>query len=392
MLKKRTFNWDMSNLSDSKLGKTIQKSTVSFSIYIQLDWEYLTTQLDPRWTMKLQHLQTIQTCHCHRMSGTWHLPSNRRSIQWSPPHTRPWPPRHQSGSFLNRCLRQRRLSSVPRPRPGGSDRLRLASRSWFLPSKPDHWNPTNNSHSTERYRICLIQNLKKQYPFSIYIFADNSTRSEMNDETIQHLQTIQTCHCHRMSGTWHLPSNRRGIQWSPSHTPGLGPLVANLVFIQIDLRNALVDFKCLGQGLEAATGQGWRLDFKGPTDKTWFLKCSKKGHSTETCPISLIQTLEKQSRNPRFHSLSTYIGSIWQLNSIRDERWSYSTCKQSKLVTVTGCPGHDIFHQIAAAFSGAHHTPGLGALGTNLVLSQIDVCDRGVYLQCLGQGLEAATD
>ena len=62
-----------------------------------------------------------------------------------------------------------------------------------------------------------------------------------------------------------------------------------------------------------------------------------------------------------------------------------------KLVTVTGCPGHDIFHQIAAAFSGAHHTPGLGALGTNLVLDQIDVCDRRVYLQHLGQGLEAAT-
>ena len=72
MLKKRTFNLDMSNLSDSKLGKTIQKSTVSFSISIQLDWEYLTTQLDPRWTMKLQHLQTIQTSHCQRMSKTWH--------------------------------------------------------------------------------------------------------------------------------------------------------------------------------------------------------------------------------------------------------------------------------------------------------------------------------
>ena len=63
-----------------------------------------------------------------------------------------------------------------------------------------------------------------------------------------------------------------------------------------------------------------------------------------------------------------------------------------KLVTVTGCPGHDIFHQIAAAFSGAHHTPGLGTLGANLVVFQIDVRDGPVYLQCLGQGLEAATD
>ena len=63
-----------------------------------------------------------------------------------------------------------------------------------------------------------------------------------------------------------------------------------------------------------------------------------------------------------------------------------------KLVTVTGCPGHDIFHQIAAAFSGAHHTPGLGALVANLVVRQIDVRDGLVDFKCLGQGLEAATD
>ena len=63
-----------------------------------------------------------------------------------------------------------------------------------------------------------------------------------------------------------------------------------------------------------------------------------------------------------------------------------------KLVTVTGCPGHDIFHQIAAAFSGAHHTPGLGALVANLGVIQIDVRDGLVDFKCLGQGLEAATD
>ena len=63
-----------------------------------------------------------------------------------------------------------------------------------------------------------------------------------------------------------------------------------------------------------------------------------------------------------------------------------------KLVTVTGCRGHDIFHQIAAAFSGAHHTPGLGTLGANLVVLQIDVRDGLVDLQCLGQGLETETD
>ena len=37
------------------------------------------------------------------------------------------------------------------------------------------------------------------------------------------------------------------------HTPGLGALVANLVRSQIDVRDGLVDFKCLGKGLEAAT-------------------------------------------------------------------------------------------------------------------------------------------
>ena len=47
------------------------------------------------------------------------------------------------------------------------------------------------------------------------------------------------------------------IQRSPSHTPGLGALGANLV--AIDVRDALVDFKCLGQGLETETEQGWRL-------------------------------------------------------------------------------------------------------------------------------------
>ena len=46
---------------------------------------------------------------------------------------------------------------------------------------------------------------------------------------------------------------------SPSHTPGLGALAANLVVVQTDARDALVDFKCLGQGLETETDQGWRL-------------------------------------------------------------------------------------------------------------------------------------
>ena len=95
------------------------------------------------------------------------------------------------------------------------------------------------------------------------------------------------------------------------HTPGLGALRTNAIACHIDVSDALVDFKCLGQGLEAAA---WRqrqikvgVSFVGPSDKTWLLKCSKKGHSTETCRISLIQNLEKQSRNPEFDSASTYL-------------------------------------------------------------------------------------
>ena len=41
---------------------------------------------------------------------------------------------------------------------------------------------------------------------------------------------------------------------------------------------------------------------------------------------------------------------------------------------------------------GAAAATGSGALGTYLLVIQIDICDGRVYLQRLGQGLEAATD
>jgi len=46
----------------------------------------------------------------------------------------------------------------------------------------------------------------------------------------------------------------------------------------------------------------------------------------------------------------------------------------------------------AAAFSRAHQTPGLGPLGANMLVRRTDPCEGRVYLQRLGQGLEAATD
>ena len=47
----------------------------------------------------------------------------------------------------------------------------------------------------------------------------------------------------------------------PTPHTGLGALGANLVVTQIDARDGLVFLQHLGQGLEAATDQGWRLDF-----------------------------------------------------------------------------------------------------------------------------------
>ena len=55
---------------------------------------------------------------------------------------------------------------------------------------------------------------------------------------------------------------------SPSHTPGLGALVANVVVFPVDVHDGRVYLQCLGQGLEAATDQGWRLGFTRPADKT----------------------------------------------------------------------------------------------------------------------------
>ena len=43
-------------------------------------------------------------------------------------------------------------------------------------------------------------------------------------------------------------------------TPGLGTLSANVVIVQVNGRDRCIDLERLGQGLEAATDQGWRLD------------------------------------------------------------------------------------------------------------------------------------
>ena len=219
---------------------------------------------------------------------------------------------------------------------------------------------------------------------------------------LQHLQTIQTPHCKRMSKTYENMASWHAAAFSDSAEPTTHQALAPSAPIWLDSKLMHVT----DSFIFSASAKAWRqrqikvgVSFVGPSDKTWLLKCSKKGHSTETCRISLIQNLEKQSRNPRFHSASTYsmtyswIRSIWQLNSIRDERWNYSTCKPSKLLTVRGCRKHDIMTcRSIQRFCGAHHTPGLGALRTNAIACHIDVSDALVDFKCLGQGLEAATD
>ena len=110
----------------------MQKATVAYSIYI-----FDNSPCDERWMMKLQHLQTIQICHCHRMPGkygkvtSWHAAAFSHSAE-PIPHTRPLPPRCQSRSLTNQCSWRRSLSSAPRPRPGNRDRSRLASSSRAL--------------------------------------------------------------------------------------------------------------------------------------------------------------------------------------------------------------------------------------------------------------------
>ena len=212
----------------------MQKATVADSIYI-----FDNSPCDERWMMKLQHLQTIQTSHCHRMSKIWqHDMPQHSAILRSPPHTRPWRPRRQTGCLPNRFLWRASLSSAPRPRPGGSDRSRLAFCSWFyrqnliteIPQTIDiqvrnveslwfkTWKNNPEIHG-------FIQHLHTVYDIQLdweYLTTQLDPRWTIK---LQHLQHGQTSHCQRISKTWHhdMPQHS-AILRSPSHTPGLGAL------------------------------------------------------------------------------------------------------------------------------------------------------------------------
>ena len=225
--------------------------------------------LDQPWMTKLQHLQTIQTCHRHRMPGkygkvtSWHAAAFSDSAE-PIPHTRPWRPRRQCSFLANRCSRRTRLSSAPRPRPGNRDRSRLASSSRALPFKS--WSLKSGEHMTfnSDMWISLIQNLANNAESDsclqhLHIWQ-LSLRWKMNDETTGPPNHPNLSLSQDAGKVWESDiMTCRSIQRSPSHTPGLGTLSANLVFSQIDVRDGRVCLQRLGQGLETETEQGWRL-------------------------------------------------------------------------------------------------------------------------------------
>ena len=148
---------------------------------------------------------------------------------------------------------------------------------------------------------------------------------------LQHLQTIQTYHCHNIMTC-------RSIQRfsGASHTPGLGALGTNLVTTQINVRDGRVCLQRLGQGLETETDQGWLLHPGFYPFKSWSLKSGENMTSNSDMWISLIQNL---ANNAESDSCLQHL-HIRQLSLNRDEWWNYRTSKPSKLVTVKGCRKH----------------------------------------------------
>ena len=104
---------------------------------------------------------------------------------------------------------------------------------------------------------------KSTLSFTIYMFEEVSSINHewRNSSTSKPSKLVTVTGCRESMGKWHhdMPQHS-AILRSPSHTPGLGTLSANLVFSQIDVRDGRVCLQRLGQGLETETDQGWRLN------------------------------------------------------------------------------------------------------------------------------------
>ena len=184
-----------------------------------------------------------------------------------------------------------------------------------------------------------------------------------------------------MSKTWHHDMPQHTAEYSDSAEPTTHQALAPSAPIWFSFK-----LMCVTDAfIFSASAKAWRqrqikvgVSFVGPSDKTWLLKKDIQLRHVESL------WFKTWKNNPEIQSFIQHLHICWQLNSIKDERWNYSTSKPSKL-SVKGCRERDIMTcRSIQRFCGASHTPGLGPLVANLVVPQIDVRDGRVYLQCLG--------
>ena len=291
--------------------------------------------------IKLQDLQTIQTCHCHRMPGkygkvtSWHAAAFSDSAE-PIPHTRPWRPRRQSGWLPDRCPWRTRLSSAPRPRPGNRDRSRLASSSRALPFKS--WSLKSGEHMTfnSDMWISLIQNL-----------ANNAE----SDSCLQHLHIWQLSLQWKMNDETTAPPNHpncrghdimtcRSIQrFSGAHPThqALAPSAPILLILKSMFFTDTFIF--------SASAKAWKqrqikagVFIQGSTVQIVITEI-RRTHDIELWHVNLSDTeLSKQSRKRQLLTASTYLTTLL---AMKDEWWNYRTSKPSKLVTAKGCRKHE---------------------------------------------------
>ena len=315
--------------------------------------------LDQPWMTKLQHLQTIQTCHCHRMPGkygkvtSWHAAAFSDSAE-PIPHTRPWPPRRQSGCFSNGCSWRTSLSSAPRPRPGNGDRARLASSSRALPFKS--WSLKSGEHMTfnSDIWISLIQNL-----------ANNAE----SDSCLQHLHI------------WQLSLNRD--EWWNYSTSKPSKLVT--------VKGCRKHMKT-----EAFSGGLYRPkpDHWNPENK--YMQIWKNTFNSNMW-ISLMRNLANngnQPRNPHFHSPST-CSKKSPRSTMNDKTPAPPNHPNLSLSQDAGKVWEsDIMTcRSIQRFCGAHPTHQALAPSAPIWLFLKSMFRDGrVCLQRLGQGLETETD
>ena len=118
---KMTFHWDMSISLIQDLANNPEINSCLQPLHI---WQ-LSSIRDEWWnyrTSKQTKFLSVKKCRGHDMNTC-------RRIQRRQPHTRPCHPRHQCRRCLSsRCSWRTCWSAAPWPRPGGSDRSRLASR------------------------------------------------------------------------------------------------------------------------------------------------------------------------------------------------------------------------------------------------------------------------